>query len=150
MSTSKIFDHIESKLLSGPYELIEAVWDRKAKILRLFIDSPQGINLNDCATVSRLFDEDAQLDSFFPETYQLEVSSPGIDRPLTKLEHFSKVVGETIRVQVKEPETKAARTVVGTLRELREKDELLLSTDQGDLLVPYSVVKKANVVGRWN
>ena len=72
-------------------------------ILRLFIDHENGINVDDCAEVSRQVGAILDVEDPISSEYNLEVSSPGLDRPLFELAHFQEVVGETINVKLSMP-----------------------------------------------
>ena len=92
-------EHIE---MQG-YELIEIEQHslRKGIKLILYIDHENGIGLDDCVTVSKA--SEMIIDEFIdPESYELEVSSPGLDRKLTKKEDFDRFIGKTIKIKLKE------------------------------------------------
>ena len=77
-------------------------------MVRVFIDHSeaapgQGINVDECAEVSRYIEAIFDADDRIPEVYVLEVSSPGVERPLKKPEHFDRVVGEQIELVVRQP-----------------------------------------------
>jgi ribosome maturation factor RimP len=85
------------------FELIELDQHtlRKGVKIVLFIDHECGIGLDDCITVSKA--SEMIIDEFIdPESYELEVSSPGLDRKLTKTEDFDRFIGETIKIKLKE------------------------------------------------
>lgn len=69
-------------------------------ILRLFIDNPGGkVGVEECQTASRAVDTALDVEDFITQQYSLEVSSPGVNRPLKKLEHFQRVVGQKVRIK---------------------------------------------------
>jgi len=72
-------------------------------IVRVFIDQPSGITLEDCERFSRLFSTTMDVEDFVPFAYVLEVSSPGVDRPLVKEADFKKFTGENARVRTRRP-----------------------------------------------
>ncbi len=72
-------------------------------IIRLFIDKADGVGLEDCETVSRQVSALLDVEDPVPGHYVLEVSSPGLDRRLTKLEHFQRFIGEDIQVKLRFP-----------------------------------------------
>lgn len=92
---------LEPILVRDGYELVEVEWVRGAGrwTLRVFIDRPGGVNVDDCQLVSRTIDPILDVEEFIEPAYDLEVSSPGLDRPLRKPEHFERYQGH--RVQVK-------------------------------------------------
>ncbi len=92
---------LEPVLVRDGYELVEVEWVRGAGrfTLRVFIDRPGGVNVDDCQLVSRTVEPILDVEDFIEPAYDLEVSSPGVDRPLRKPEHFARYAGQ--RVQVK-------------------------------------------------
>jgi len=70
-------------------------------VVRVFIDHPDGISLNDCEQVSLAVSALLDVEDPLPGHYNLEVSSPGLDRKLTKVEHFQRFTGETVKVQMR-------------------------------------------------
>jgi ribosome maturation factor RimP len=87
------------------YELtdLEAKLSGGSGILRIFIDKPEGIGVEDCEKVSLAVSALLDVEDPVPGHYDLEVSSPGLDRKLTKVEHFQRFEGETIKVQMRFP-----------------------------------------------
>ncbi len=74
---------------------------RRRGLLRLFIDKPGGITLEDCDRVSRFLGPALDVDDPIPYAYTLEVSSPGLDRPLTSLRDFERAIGRLVRFQLR-------------------------------------------------
>jgi ribosome maturation factor RimP len=72
-------------------------------LIRLFIDKPDGIGVEDCEAVSRAVSALLDVEDPIPGNYSLEVSSPGLDRKLTKAEHFQRFIGNTIKVKLRLP-----------------------------------------------
>ncbi len=91
---------VESGASALGYELVavEYVPQRKNSLLRVYIDHPEGITLEDCEKVSRQISALLDVEDPIKGHYMLEVSSPGIDRPLVKPEHFEKFCGERVKV----------------------------------------------------
>ena len=105
---------LESTLSGMGYELVDFERSGKGTLLRVFIDKPEGINVDDCAAVSnhlsRVFAvEDVEYD-------RLEISSPGLDRPLKKEQDFVRFAGQKARIKVRVP-VEGQRNFVGVLRE---------------------------------
>ena len=109
---------IESKI--GPtvagmgYELVDAQASNGGRLLRVFIDKPGGVTLEDCAAVSR------QLTRVLPvegvDFDRLEVSSPGLDRPLRKSGDFDRFAGQKAELKMRTPDASGRRKFVGVLR----------------------------------
>jgi ribosome maturation factor RimP len=87
------------------YELwdLEANLGGKGGVVRLFIEHPDGIGLEDCEEVSMAVSALLDVEDPLPGHYNLEVSSPGLDRKLTKVEHFHRFAGETLKVSMRFP-----------------------------------------------
>ena len=85
------------------YELsdLELMIGGRVGIVRVFIDKPDGVDLSDCEIVSRQLSAVLDVEDPLPGNYRLEVSSPGLDRKLTKPEHFQRFLGEPVRVKLR-------------------------------------------------
>ncbi|MFL2100566.1 ribosome maturation factor RimP [Desemzia sp. FAM 23991] len=111
------------------YELVDIEYIKEGKnwFLRVYIDQPQGVSLEDCALVSEKVSE--RLDQItpdpFPHAYFLEVSSPGAERPIKTEKDFQNAVGKFIHVSLYEP-IDGEKVYEGTLKELTE-DSLTLT-----------------------
>ena len=105
--------------------------------LRIFIDRPEGIGLEHCESVTR------QLRDLLAD-YALEVSSPGLDRPLTKPEHYARFGGEMVRVRLREP-IDGQRNFTGRIGDAGP-DSFVLETDDGAIDVPLERVHRSNLV----
>lgn len=103
------------------------------------------LTVDDCATVSRAIS--AVLDEKDPieNKYTLEVSSPGLDRPLTKLEHFKRYQGEMIKAETSELIEKRKR-FKGIIKEVTAEDEIILEDGENTYKVPFSQIIKAKIV----
>jgi ribosome maturation factor RimP len=87
------------------YELadLEVRLSGNGGLVRVFIDKPDGIDLEDCEKVSLAVSALLDVEEPVPGKYDLEVSSPGLDRKLTKIEHFQRFMGEIVKVQMRFP-----------------------------------------------
>jgi ribosome maturation factor RimP len=101
---------LEPVLARDGYELVDVEWVRGGGrwTLRVLIDKPGGIGIEDCQIVSRTVDPILDVEDFIEPAYDLEVSSPGLDRPLRTPEHFRRYAGQRVHV-------KAYGPVVGTV-----------------------------------
>lgn len=97
--------YLESELDELGYELIEVeyVQEYGSMILRLYIDSEKGINVDDCAEASRMVSALMDQNDFIGAAYMLEVSSPGIDRPVRKPDDFERFIGEAVKLKTVTP-----------------------------------------------
>ena len=114
--------------------------------LRLFIDKPGGVSLDDCTSVSHAVSAALDVEDPIIGAYDLEVSSPGLDRPLRTPEHFQKYAGERVRVKTYAPisETDNRKTFVGKLIGY-EEGFVVVDVDGTLFRVPHAQVSKANV-----
>ena len=83
---------------------IEYVKEGSDRILRLFIDKPEGIDIDDCERVSRAAETVLDENDPIPGEYRLQVSSPGVERKLKKPEHFARFIGQKIEVRLYAPQ----------------------------------------------
>ena len=113
-------------------------------ILRLYIDSPGGILLEDCETVSKLVSPVLDVEDPIAGEYTLEVSSPGVDRPLVKPEHFEKVVGQRVSVRMR-GHYLGRRRFTGVLAETTEV-EAVVDVDGELYELPYVDMERAKLV----
>lgn len=125
---------------------VELVGSRKAPTIRVFLDCEGGVGFDELSSaqewVNAVMDE---LDPF-PGAYTLEVSSPGIDRPLRTLEHFVRFEGEKAQIVLREPHEGRAKWV-GILCGVEDENVLLCVDDIIERL-PYEHIKKAHIIGR--
>jgi len=114
--------------------------------LRLFIDKPGGVSLDDCTSMSRSVSAALDVEDPIQGAYDLEVSSPGLDRPLRTPEHFAKYAGQKARVRTYGPipECENRKTFVGNL-EGYEDGRIVVNVDGKVFRVPHAQVSKANV-----
>ena len=109
-----------------------------ASTLRVLIDHPRGVDHNLCSTVSNVLRP-------YLDRYDLEVSSPGIPRPLVRPAHYQKAVGRPVTVRTHEP-IDGRRTFQGVLTEA-DDDRIALSLEGGDaVVIPLGLVRKSHLV----
>ncbi len=134
-------------LTANGYELIEAEYASTRQLWRVFIDRPESrrgvdlITVEDCGKASN-FVQDALIDSSIAYEH-LEVSSPGMDRALTKPTHFSRFAGENVKLTV-EPPWNGLRKLVGKLIGF-ENEEVVLDVEGVESRIPYANVARARV-----
>src|SRR5204862_3226140 len=109
------------------FELVDAelVGGGRAPTLRVYIDSPQGITVDDCADVSRQISAILDVEDPIAGSYTLEVSSPGLDRPLVTPDDFRKRIGETVKAKLRRPDLTGRRNFTGKLLEVQSEGIVL-------------------------
>ena len=151
------------------YEVVLIEWQGASKrhVLRIFLDRDGGVGLDDCARMSRIFGnaleaaeaEDPSMGQLLAGAYNLEVSSPGLERPLARRSHFSRFVGQRAKVRTTaplQPETRQ-RSFNGVIQDTepdpeRPEDDragtvTLREPDSGELhRIPISAIRRANLV----
>lgn len=143
----KLLELLEPQASAHGIEVVtvEVVGSKKAPTIRVYIDCEGGVGFDELSSaqewINVLIDE---LDPF-PGAYTLEVSSPGIDRPLRTLEHFARFEGEKAQIVLIEPYQGRAKWV-GILSGVSE-DVVLLLVDGIVEELPFSHIKKAHVIG---
>jgi ribosome maturation factor RimP len=129
------------------YELVLLEYNahRGSALLRLFIDAPGGVTLSDCEKVSREVEGLLDVEDPIPQNYRLEVSSPGLDRPLVKPGHFERFAGSVARVQLLAPRD-GRRKFQGVLRGYRDEHVVLETEDAGTVTLALSDIERARLV----
>jgi ribosome maturation factor RimP len=140
MTTQTLTEQIEAAIAAQRPDV--EVWDvtliPAQGLVRVLIDRPGGVDLALCETVSRLLSE-------VRERYAVEVSSPGLERPLVKTSHFQRAVGETVKVRLSEP-LDGRRNLTGRLMGA-DDDQLVIAVEAaGEVAVPRTRVGRANIV----
>jgi ribosome maturation factor RimP len=146
MELERIRDAVERAARSAGVEVVDVEWKvGKQRFLRVFIDKPAGVSHSDCQAVSEQLGVLLDVEDLVPGSrYVLEVSSPGLDRKLTKPGEFERFTGRLARISTTEP-VEDARFFEGRLAgyaEGRVKIEV-----QGRIVeVPFAGIRKANLV----
>lgn len=133
------------------YELIgiEHVSAGRSQTLRVYIDSQAGITIDDCERASRQLSALLDVEDPMRGQYLLEISSPGMDRLLTKAEHFVRFAGEKAKLKLRMP-LAGQRNVSGYIRGV-ENGELSLETTEGvSIKVPLDGIEKARLVPQYD
>ena len=142
---------ISDVLSVNGYELIEAEYFAARELWRVFIDRPESrrgidlIGLEDCSAMSGKI-EDALIAAVVSYEH-LEVSSPGMDRALTKPDHFERFAGETVKLTI-EPAFEGLRKLVGVLVGLNG-DQIAIDVDGAVNNIPYAHIARARVVPQY-
>lgn len=126
---------------------VEYMAQGRRALLRVYIDKEGGIGVDDCEKVSRQVSSVLDVEDPIQSEYTLEVSSPGMDRPLFKLEQFEVSVGETVAVRLRLP-FEGRRKFTGLLKGI-ENEEIVLEVDNEEYVLPYELVDKANIVPQF-
>ncbi|MCX7120873.1 MAG: ribosome maturation factor RimP [Gammaproteobacteria bacterium] len=113
-------------------------------LLRIYIDRESGVTLEDCTVVSREIGALLDVEDPIKNHYQLEVSSPGLDRLLLTLAHFERYVGQNVKIKLRSSQDNR-RQLVGRIEKIAE-DKIFLLVDTNTISVKLNEVQKANLV----
>ncbi|GIU78971.1 MAG: ribosome maturation factor RimP [Bryobacteraceae bacterium] len=132
-----------------------SVWDvelagsGRRRVLRIYIDKPGGVTLDDCERISQQVGAVLDAEDVVPgDSYQLEVSSPGVERRLSRPHHFELCRGQKVRLQLREP-VEGQRRWEGVLQGL-EEGRVVLETGSGKIIrFGMEIIEKANLQFEW-
>jgi ribosome maturation factor RimP len=122
----------------------EIVGPKRNMTVRVYIDKPGGVSIEDCASVSRRMEETLDADDLIPTAYLLEVSSPGLERELYSLDDFKRFTGQKVKVKLASS-VNGQKVFVARIAGVEGKDILLTDKGQDEVRFPYSEVVKANL-----
>ncbi len=120
---------------------------RGGRVLRLYLDKEGGPTVDDLTRVSRQLSERLEDSPEVPGPYTLEVSSPGINRALKKVEHFARYVDKKVRVRTRDM-IEGRRSFLGVLKEVTQ-DEIVVAQDGREYHIAFSLIEKANYEHEW-
>mgnify|MGYP001237538434 FL=1 len=130
------------------YEVVEVALTREGaqRLLRVFIDHPEGIGVKDCEVFSKRLSAVLDEEDPIPTAYLLEVSSPGLERPLTKPEHFQRFAGQGVEIRLFAP-VQGKRKLRGRLKGWSDQPESHVQVEvNGETLdIPWELISKARL-----
>jgi ribosome maturation factor RimP len=135
-------DQLSSVVNAMGYEFIGV--QLKGGVLQLFIDKEEGVGVDDCSRVSRQVSAMLDVEDPIQGRYILEVSSPGLDRPLFDMAHYTKQIGQRIKIHMQAP-IYNRRKFVGELLRI-EDNNIHLLVDNEEMVLPFSEIERANVI----
>jgi ribosome maturation factor RimP len=145
---AKIKEVITPPTEASGYELVEVEWKREPQVgwvVRIYIDKPTGISHEDCERISRELSAVLDVNDIIPHAYSLEVSSPGLDRPLRTAAHFRKFIGKEARVKL-QLGVDGRRNFKGLITAVAEDDKsVTLEVDGKEFLLPLDDLERANL-----
>ena len=145
-SVALVADIIQPTIEALGLELwgLEYLQQGKHSILRVFIDCKSTVNLKDCETVSRQISAVLDVEDPISGEYTLEVSSPGLERPLFKIDQFAQFVGDKVKIVMKS-QLEGRRKFTGLIQCV-SADEIRLSVDGKTFKLDFAEIDKANIV----
>jgi ribosome maturation factor RimP len=154
---------VSGQLRPAGFECVEVEWSAHDRILRVFVDHAEApravIDLDGCVKVSKLLADLPELDAAVPGGYTLEVSSPGVERPLRRRRDFEAHLGQTVQVRLT-AKVQDRRNGTGKLVDVASPqaapaaddfDALItLQTEQGNWSFPLATLQRASLVYDWS
>jgi len=135
---------LEKTLPPMGYELVDCEMSARGRLVRVFIDKPGGVDVEDCARVSNHLTRLLAVENF--DYDRLEISSPGLDRPLKRAADFARFAGEEVELRLHNP-VDNARRLKGVLRGC-EDETVKVETVDGMRSVPLAEIDRARLVPR--
>ena len=115
----------------------------KQNVLRLYIDAEAGVTVDDCAEVSHQVSGVLDVEDPITSDYMLEISSPGMDRPLFKPAHWQRFIGEPVKVRLFAPV--AGRRKFSAVIKAVEGDDIIVEVDDEDVRIPFTQIDRAHL-----
>ncbi len=132
------------------YELYDVEYAKEGKnyFLRIFIDSPKGIDLNDCEKVNDNISDILDEENYIKEQYFLEVSSPGIERVLRKDKHLKQNIGEQINIKLFKKDENGKKEYLGTLKEFDDL-KITIIQNENEIQIERKNISQIKTVYNW-
>lgn len=145
----RVIELVEPVLQSEGYELVEVEFTgtSRSSVLRVYIDKPGGISLDDCSNVTHVLSPLLDVNDPIETAYDLEVSSPGLDRPLRRAADYEKYAGKKVKIKTFGPlETGDNRKVFPGVLVGFESGVVTINVDGQAYRIPHEAIAKANLV----
>ena len=146
MTSNELQELLEPTVGRLGYELsdLEVKTGDKSAVIRIFIDHPNGVGIDDCEKVSHAVSALLDVENPVAGHYDLEVSSPGWNRKLTKIEHFQRFAGETVKVEMRFP-IAGRKRFRGTLLS-SDEENIVVDVDGVSHTLPMATIDTARLV----
>ncbi len=119
---------------------------KRNHILIVYVDKIGGVTISDCTRISKRLMQKTELDDLLGNNYRLEVSSPGIDRPLETKRDFERHIGRFLEIQFQDE--KGLHKIKGNLKQVGE-ETIIISNDMGEKKIPFRIILKAMQRVKW-
>ena len=146
---NKVTELLENIITNLGYDLYDVFYVKEGKdyYLRIVIDKPEGIDINDCETVNNAINDILDEADYIKEQYFLEVSSPGVERTLRKEKHYESQIGKEIEVKLFKPIDKQ-KELIGILEEYNEK-EITINLGDKNIKIDLKDIALAKTIFNW-
>jgi ribosome maturation factor RimP len=142
----EIWNLVEPVIASEGMEILEIEYRRESIgwVLRIYIDNERGVSVDDCATISRIAGDVLDVADLIRNSYNLEVSSPGLDRPLRKWEQFQRYTGDIVEIRTTSP-IQNRRNFKGLLKEA-SPDQVVIEINGKNQAIPMLLIERARLL----
>ncbi|MCK9209631.1 MAG: ribosome maturation factor RimP [Ignavibacteriaceae bacterium] len=117
---------------------------QNSTVIEVYIDGEKSVSVEDCAKISREINEKIEAENLFESAYRLEVSSPGVEKPLKFLQQFTKHINRSFDLQLAE-EQGTIKKVTGKLLSI-DGENMVFLIQKEEVTVPFNTIKKAKVI----
>lgn len=145
---NKILSHVDGYVRAEGYDLIESriLCQKKVYLIQVLTDRFQGgITLDECSRLNKNIRKMIEEKNFFKSEFIVEVSSPGVDRPLTTRNDFIRNIGKDLHVYLDQP-VEGKSEYIGTLNEIDNQGNIVISKKKGNQLLPLSIIAWAKQI----
>ncbi len=142
---SKLMPVVEKVVLDHQLELVELDLFEAGKkpVLRVFVDKEGGVNIDDCSRLSRDLGNTFDLEDLIPFAYHLEVSSPGLDRPLKNKRDFERNLGRGVKIQLKDPSVLGRKIIADIVS--ADEEKVTLELEGKEMTLRYDEMLSAKI-----
>lgn len=147
----KVENLIKQKIENIGYELYDVEYTKEGKnyFLRIFIDKPEGIDINDCEEVNNEITDLLDEANYIKEAYYLEVSSPGIERILRKDSHLQKNIGTQIEIKLFSKDKNGKKEYQGTLKSFDKENINIENEKKEELKIERKNIAQIKTIYNW-
>ena len=140
---------IKEKIENLGYDLYDVEYAKEAKnyFLRIYIDSENGISLEDCEKVSNEINDPLDKSNIVTEAYFLEVSSPGVEKVLRKDKHLQANIGEEVEVKLFKKDENGNKSYIGNLKSFNER-EIVIETNE-EIIIERKNIAQIKTIYNW-
>ncbi len=141
-----IYDLIEKVVGNRNYFLIDLIirGESNNRVIEVYIDAENNVTAENCAEISRELNKKFEEENIFESGYRLEVSSPGVNRPLKFLKQFPKHINRKFNVSYRE--TESVKKFTGTLKAVEENSLVFVNSNREEIMIEFNKVIKAQVI----
>lgn len=151
VKTQQLESLLEPVVSSMDYEFVglEFISQGRHSTLRVYIDAENGVGVDDCADVSRQISAIMDVEDPISSEYTLEVSSPGMNRPLFKLTQYEQFIGEEVKFKTIRPQLENGQRKFRGIIIAVENDNVVFDIEKESMSIPFADIDKANIVAKF-